>query len=378
MTRSIASSLLCWLALPIGLAAGGCRTLEASHPTSPMDPHFKASGPWFEGWYTHVVDQAGKRDFAVVMGSFVRAEESFATSARAGYVALVVHDQKSGTTTTHEAFPERTTLTAGGAPVVADPDDKTPADFRWQAAGLGAMTQSQIDVEFPDGTAFHSRLGTPEPINPAKPWVSPEGPGAKMPFIWSHWYIFSIASRATYEYRGGGGGGPVSGDAVAHLEKNYGYGFPTAWLWTHALADGGKTRLSLAGGPAPMSVVQPEVWTVAFRAGDVDWLFFPGIKDLTVKREMDACAGTMHMTLWNPQRRLEVLGSAPPGSFVGIATPSPTGWVKAGAHESYNAKFQVSAFDLDMFGRPSLKQKVTFDQGVLEFGGAFRCPTVKL
>ena len=356
----------------LALAVASCRTGDHSQLQSPMDPHFKAKGPWFEGWYTHVIDETQQRDYAVVVGSFVRQGADFAGSPREGYAALVTHDQKTGATATYEAFPATTTLTVAGGPILRDPSDGTAADFKWEAAGLGAMTQDHADLTFPGGVAFHATFGPPAPINPALPWVGPEGAAAHLPFIWSHWFIYSIASKVDYSVQTAGAS--TTGQGVAHLEKNYGSSFPTAWMWIHALQDGGKSRLSLAGGPAPVDVLHPEVWTVAFATTSLNWLFLPGIKDLTVQRVMDPCAGTMQMTLWNPQRRIKVQGSTDPTTFVPIASPSLDGWVRAGVHESYNAHFQVDAYDLDLFGHETLRQHVVFDHGVLEFGGTFRCP----
>lgn len=371
MRKIIWGLMLAWVTL-----GSACRASMESQTTSPMDPHYQAQGPWFEGWYTHLVDEAGKLDIAVVNGSFASAQETFSTSPFIGYAALVIHDWTTGRTTTHEVFPAHTQLEADGAPVRANPDDRTPANFRWSADGLGSMSQNAIDLQMPGGVAFHAKFASPLAIHPLEPWLGPEGLAAKLPFIWSHWFIYSTASATEYTYQVGNT--KRAGQAFSHMEKNYGSGFPSAWVWMHALGDQGRSHLSLAGGPAPISLAHPEVWSVILQTSQLDWAFFPGLKDLTVQRQMQPCTGSMQITLWNPQRRLEVQANSAPDQFVGIATPSPQGWIQAGAHESYAATIKVDAFDLNMFGKPTLRQHLEFAPGVLEFGGAFRCPTVKL
>jgi hypothetical protein len=369
-----------WLTLVTLLVSTGlmlsCRKSGFSGTKSPMDPHFHENGPWFEGWYTRIVDHAGQRDFAVIVGSFVRQGVKFSDSPLEGYVALVIHDHKTGKTETVEGFPERTELQASGEPVTKNPDDKSNANFRWQADSFGSMTQDSIDLKFPSGEVFKAQFSSTRPIFPDQPWVGPEGLAAKLPFIWSHWFIYSLASDTNYQFSKGST--QITGRAVSHMEKNYGSGFPNSWIWLHAISENGANRLSLAGGPAPVSLIQPEVWSAIFKTEKIDWVFLPGIKNLTVTRDIKPCDGEFQITILNPLKKLEIRAKGLRSDFVGIATASPQGWVKAGAHENYNAHIEIDAYELNLLGQQTLVQHVSADNSVLEFGGTHRCPTMKL
>ncbi|MBM4253158.1 MAG: hypothetical protein FJ146_14405 [Deltaproteobacteria bacterium] len=362
-------------ALSIAVTAA-CRTPRVSEPKSPMDPHYKSEGPWFEGWYTRVVDDRGQVDVAAIVGSFVRRGISFNDSAKEGYAALVVSDRAKGTSVTYEVFPEKTFLEAGGQPVTRNPDDKAPADFSWRADGVGHMTESEVDLRLAPSVRLRAQFGKPEPLFPARPWIGPEGAAAKLPFIWSHWFIYSTGSTTNYQLSTESRS--WSGTGVSHMEKNYGSAFPASWVWLHAMTDGGANRLSVAGGPAPVPVIQPEVWSVSLKTKTLDWVFLPGVKDITVKRESAPCEGKFSITIDNPGRRLNVKAKAAPSGFVGIATASAEGWVKAFAHENYQATIEIDAYETNLLGGQKLMQHLSDNHGVLEFGGDHRCPTMKL
>ena len=364
------------LALILACVTAACRASHPSEPKSPMDPHYKSEGPWFEGWYTRIVDDKAQVDVAAIVGSFVRRGVKFEESAKEGYAALVISDRAKGTSVTYESFPAKTMLEAGGEPVRGNPDEKAPADFAWRADGIGYMTESALDLKLSSTVHIKAEFGKPEPLFPGRPWIGPEGAAANLPFIWSHWFVYSTGSETKYQLTTDSGS--RSGSGVSHMEKNYGSAFPVGWVWLHAMTEGGDNRLSVAGGPAPVPVIQPEVWSVSFKTKILDWVFLPGVKDITVKRESDPCNGKFTFTIDNPGRRLTVNAKAKPEGFVGIATASATGWVKAFAHENYQASIDVNAFETNLIGGQKLVQHVRDDRGVLEFGGDHRCPTLQL
>ena len=364
------------LTLVLVCASAACRASHASETKSPMDPHYKSEGPWFEGWYTRIVDDNAQIDVAAIVGSFVRRDVKFEESAKEGYAALIVSDRAKGTSVTYELFPSRTFLEAGGQPVTKNPDERAPADFAWRADGIGYMTESDLDLRLSDKVRLRAKFGRPEPLFPSRPWVGPEGAAANLPFIWSHWFVYSTGSNTDYQLTTEGSS--LSGSGVSHMEKNYGSAFPASWVWLHAMTEGGANRLSVAGGPAPVPVIQPEVWSVSLKTKSLDWVFLPGIKDITVKRESDPCQGKFNFTINNPGRRLTVSAKAKPEGFVGIATASSNGWVKAFAHENYQAEIDIDAFETNLLGGQKLVQHIRDERGVLEFGGDHRCPTLKL
>ena len=107
-------------------------------------------------------------------------------------------------------------------------------------------------------------------------------------------------------------------------------------------------------------------------------MFLPGVKDVTVTRDLRPCEGQFDFTILNPGKKLVVRAKADPKGFVGIATASPQGWLKAGAHENYQAHIAIDAYELNLLGQQKLIQQVADDRGVLEFGGDNRCPSMKL
>jgi hypothetical protein len=92
-----------------------------------------------------------------------------------------------------------------------------------------------------------------------------------------HWHIFSTASHADWqlrrlrtnaafpesslEVRVPEGDIIASGTGTAHLEKNHGTGFPTAWIWAHSISPSESSRPTLS---KPSSLKPSEQFPVRF------------------------------------------------------------------------------------------------------------------
>ncbi|KAL6747716.1 hypothetical protein V8C86DRAFT_1275863 [Haematococcus lacustris] len=268
-------------------------------------------------------------------------------------------------------------------------------------------------------------------------WVS--GLGA---LVALHYATLSLATQVEWSLElpgpqpqpqpaAGGQGGPPSrrlqGQGVAHLEAQYGRGFPGRWLWAqgHLLqpgSAGGGAALHaawvLAGGDLPhvLSPPLPPIHTFLFSYRDpgsgvavaVDPRD-PAVPGLGVREQLDACRGTLNLTLSTLWHVVQIEMAAPPGSFTPVACPTQHGFVTLSV-ESYAAAARIriwqrtlpakiasalrsaahklrrnygpagavspspdTAFDAYIVTGQSLLVDMRMEGAALEYGGTYRC-----
>ncbi|KAJ9508043.1 hypothetical protein QJQ45_021374 [Haematococcus lacustris] len=291
-------------------------------------------------------------------------------------------------------------------------------------------------------------------------WVS--GLGA---LVALHYATLSLATQVDWSLElpgpqpqpqpaAGGQGGPPSrrlqGQGVAHLEAQYGRGFPGRWLWAqgHVSSGGEGAGGGHGGSPAQLSphqLLQPgsagggaalqAAWVLA--GGDLPhvlspplppihtFLFSyrdpgsgvavavdprdPAVPGLGVREQLDACRGTLNLTLSTLWHVVQIEMAAPPGSFTPVACPTQHGFVTLSV-ESYAAAARIriwqrtlpakiasalrsaahklrrnygpagavspspdTAFDAYSVTGQSLLVDMRMEGAALEYGGTYRC-----
>ncbi|GFH31917.1 uncharacterized protein HaLaN_31047 [Haematococcus lacustris] len=151
-----------------------------------------------------------------------------------------------------------------------------------------------------------------------------------------------LVAAAWCEGAGGQGGSPsrrLQGKGVAHLEAQYGRGFPGRWL------DPGS-GVAVAVDPRD-----------------------PAVPGLGVREQMDACRGTLNLTLSTLWHVVQIEMAAPPGSFTPVACPTQHGFVTLSV-ESYAAAARVRIWQRTL---PAKIANMRMEGAALEYGGTYRC-----
>lgn len=171
---------------------------------------------------------------------------------------------------------------------------------------------------------------------------------------------------------------------MAHLEKNYGFSFPSSWIWvqgfpSHSSSLGASVstpRLSVAGG-----LVVPGVqgYLVGYRGRTISWDFAPPRTMILLGRlnfgttvDVDSVGGRVRLVFSDWTRRLVIDVVAPCSTFIPLACPLPHGHTPDYAHESFAAVAVVKAYTRSgLWGVWTLREEATLDAAALEFGGGW-------
>ncbi len=348
-------------------------------PSSLHDPHRPAAvGPWFEGWYTRIVDVGGSRSVAVIGTSYLPPGMVYTPGMHMpGYLAVLVSEGDGAPTYSYEVYCDRVTFRVGGEIVSDNPDLKSPADFEWTAEGYGSITEDSIDVTIPGLVTVKAQMSEPVPWN-ARTGTGPEGFMSFLPLP-LHWHVASLGSAAEYQYtiEDQGQSRSVAGTGWAHQEKNWGEIFPPAWIWGEGVTGNNSAQIAFAGGKAALGPFTLTTWLVGFRSPAVAWDFRASIPGTIFHSEIDACSGQYFLQATNAVQTLTIEASAPLDTFASVSIPTEDGYRPNGGIESFSADIIVRAYRHDplggLLGIKRLVDEQFFTNAALEFGADYQC-----
>lgn len=357
---------------------GRAATPRARSPESPNNPHVPTEpGPWFEGWYTRVMDSAGQRSIAVICASHLPKGEQYDPAASLpGYLNVLVCEGGAGAPTrSYVVLPERTTRTLNGGPVSSESSAAAPADFSWDAEGYGSVTENSIEIEIPGEISVRIYTRDPIPWRPRVPERGPEGILVHLPFP-LHWHVSSLGSNADYTFTEITPEGPVtiSGSGYAHQEKNWQEEFPLGWVWLQGIDLGNEAQIVASTADVALTdrvVFTP--WILGYRSPAAKWDFRFTQPGTVWQATIDPDHGFCTMRVSDPWRRLELSAHADPGSFGPVAVPTPEGFVPERGAESFSAGLIVSLYQRDGADASAerLIERRLFQNAALEFGNRF-------
>ncbi|CAJ1407717.1 unnamed protein product [Effrenium voratum] len=330
------------------------------------EPHLPAASPWFEGWYTRVSETTSGHSIGFILGHY--PDQNLVNRT---YVALIVDDGKAEPLVV-EARPPSFKVSKNGAPIRGDPDQDSQPDFEVLGDGF-AMTQrgdqQRVTLDFPNGVHFEANLSGRVPWGPRG--ESPEGWAGHLP-IPLHWFVYSLASRATFRLAMPGLN--ISGQGKGHQEKNWGQSFPSTWIWAEGLQ--GENKIAVAGGSVPLGpVTVPNAYLIGLWTKKLTWTFHP--QDPSVFwASVDACKGLVVLTARSANRKLRITLEAPPigsGMFP-VGGPTRTGF-QIDSVENYRGKITVEAYSGLLHDR--LEERLEIANAAIEFGGDARCKQTK-
>uniref|UniRef100_A0A7S4PYL0 AttH domain-containing protein n=1 Tax=Alexandrium monilatum TaxID=311494 RepID=A0A7S4PYL0_9DINO len=347
------------------LCLGGLRLTPAV--ASPFDPHpAQRSGPFFDGWFTRIVDHERGVSAAVIIGSFQPARDG---SFNSTWVALLHRGAGSNTTVVEQHFLDQSDVRVESRSL---PEPGYVSNFTWRSTrGELEVNDSAALLSFAfDSLHVRARLSARVPWSAEAPDAAgPEGWVRRLPALTCHYYVHSLASRAEYTLTPAGGSA-IEGRGHAHMEGNYGRTFPQGWIWLQAIgASGGVQVVLTAGrflslGPLGISAV-----VMAYRSPQLHWDF--RTTDLDAICWRGSAAGGWFSAVarhWTRDEELRLTVQAPPGSFSDrLYFPTRSGFSDTpGCRESYSAVVDVVAYRR---GVALERQRVPL--AALEFGGTY-------
>lgn len=191
------------------------------------------------------------------------------------------------------------------------------------------------------------------------------------------WHVFSTRSQATVTITENGQT-LLKKEGLAHQEKNWGVGFPTAWIWCQGFATPAKKgSLTIAGG-ALTSFLQ--AFMLAYRSptshrnwdiGPTSTLQLLGFGPFVNLSQCDSRKGELQLTATNPiaGQRIVVQAKADPKTFQVMSAPLPKGHKPDYCHESFEATYHVTLYEKKWFQPWKKVEETTLENSALEFGG---------
>ena len=344
------------------------------------DPHkFPDVGPFVEGWYVRLIDDASRHSFGILFGTALPKTGTPGPAAAAHPVLLgLLHSR--GDDQPMESFavfpaPEATAITARGRPVRRDPDARSPADFEWRAEPYGYFRVRGDRTEFNftgvDGVDFSGELGPPQAWGPHG--EGPEGWLDDLPLLPLHWFVYSLGSPVhRYRWsRAAAGQVLVGRSGVAHQEKNWGEGFPPAWVWAQGRDLDSGAAFALSIGVLDVLRLDVRAHLIGYRSAAARLTFRP--TDSLLDMSHDGCSGRVNVTVTGLTHRLVAELHTPPAALqTCLLGPTGIGFVPV-CVEGYNSGGVFHVYELGVLG-PKLIETTVFSRCALEFGGQYICP----
>lgn len=321
-------------------------------------PHsLPQKGPWFEGWYIRVVVPGTGESFATInTGSYLEENHITPLTQFSGYLAFIYDHPEKNKTESYEDFPKLTSFTL----------NEDSGKFNWQAQGYGHFNGETYEMKYSSGHKVKMKFQNRKPWSKYLQSWGPMGLMGYTSFLPLYWYVHSMGSDVDFEIQFPNG--QVRKDrGYAHIEKNWGKVFPTAWMWVQATDDNNEAHFALAGGPLNLSPIEMTSFLVGYKdkEHDVEFRaeqalethFYPNIKP---------CDGEFKMFMRNNEYSLMLKAYAPVTSFTYVAIPTHEGYLPNKGIESFKATIQI-----EIRKNGELIKTKTFQRSALEFGADY-------
>lgn len=355
-------------------------TISMSSGASVPERHEKSllPQPKFEGWYMRLTDSERQRSFAVIVGSFMKTRTNrLPQKAMRGYLAVLMHDNRSGVTKSFEAFPQDTHYTTNGVATFGTHQLFKGSTFFWESKKYGHVSQDQINITIPGVIEVNTDIGVRLPWDNPNDRLGPEGMILGLPMVPLHWFVHSLGSNSTYNitlFDRQNDTEEWSGVGHLHQEKNWGKSFPGAWIWSEGISKNNTSQYALAGGEVRVAPLKFTSWLVGIRGKKVKWDFRHsrlGTKFTTV---IDACKGKFELMANDSRHQIKLKAQAAINSFASVSIPTKKGFKKNGGIESFGASVEIKAY-LKKGAKKVLQEVLFFKNAALEFGANYMCPT---
>ncbi|XP_022093235.1 uncharacterized protein LOC110980656 [Acanthaster planci] len=343
------------------------------------DPHvYPSIGPFIEGWYARLTDTSTPQSFGVLFGRVLpKPTAERKKSIPLTYVAIVCSAGDQAPFVVAEAFPDPDHISVtvdGGMPVTENPDNRSPANFRWAADPYGSfnVTAESTVFNFTIGDkSLAGSFGAPVPWGPVG--QGPEGWLSNLPFIPLHWFVYSLSTFGDYTWESRGDGLTIHGNARMHQEKNWGDGFPPSWIWMQGVDSSGSTVFAGTFGVLKfLGYLSITAHLFGYRdyGADVELDFRP---DNSISRmTADGCNGVARIEVLSFWYKVIVEARAPPATLQKcLRGPTEYGFQKV-LVESFMATVDIAVYKRGYFSYHLMDMK-SFEGAAIEFGGEELC-----
>lgn len=302
------------------------------------------SPPFFEGWYTKI--DTKNRSLIIIVGTKFKFFKH--TNKTLGMVSLISREGNNPARQ-FNIFPEN--ISIGG----------NKDDYLWKTNDDSIVfSESYIKID-------HLKLPSVEAkMNQHKSWkqgspFGPEGLMAHSPLLFSHWYVFSMESNTVLFLKQGDK--EIRELGYAHLEKNWGNGFPDKWMWSQGRTADNSTSFAFAGGRAPSHIGIPlDVWALSIKHEDQEYIYSPVVSNINAKLRTD-CKSNFHFESRNLSTRVSLRLKSEPKNFLPIYGVKSQDWEQV-AKESFHS---FAYIDIHKGRRLITTKMIPF--AAMEFGG---------
>ena len=362
-----------------------CNMAAAATAILPMEPQpISIRRQWFEGWFFRLVDHSSSSNVAVIFGSLRRPDKEPPSDGPFHEHLLVLAYTERGVQRMSSVLLESGAVQLRGRET-ADASSSLGAHALWWSNQHGGMRidgdTATLDLTMPGRLRLVANVSAPRVVwDPHEPdRAGPEGWLRRTSlYLPCHYFVHSFGSPTRYVLNHPHGAHGAlrdrSGEATAHIERNYGDSFPSGWVWAQAAAPAGSAYLVLTGGRFVIGPVTTNTYVIALRTPAFQWDFRTTDLD-RVAEARRPCDGVLRLnaTSRNGRRRLELVLRAPPNSFgerIMVPTAADGFSDNPGCRESHVATADLVAWDAAA-GQALLRKRVGL--AVLEFGGTFQC-----
>ena len=339
------------------------------------DPHlFPSEGPFVEGWYSRIIDFESNHSFGILFGQVLLRSQGPHFNYYHQNILSFIHSKGDGSSMESFAvYPSNDDIevTVRGKPVMSDPDFKSPANFEWRVKPYGyfRVTENETIFNFTNvrGVTFIGEFGSPKPWGPDG--EGPEGWIDHVPFLPLHWFVYSLGSVINYNWLNDDTGELLRGrKGLAHQEKNWGKGFPPAWIWAEGVDGPSGSSFAVSLGVLSIDTFNIPAHLIGYRSSAATLNFKPTNSVLT--KFIDGCSGRMNATVTGLGHKLEFeIHTAPSALQTCLLGPTSDGFAPV-CVESYIATGTFHVHKLTWSGFELVETR-TFYMAALEFGGLY-------
>jgi len=345
-TKFIGIFLLCFSIFSHPAFATKLSDMKAHEPTS--------RETWAEQWFYNVSDPS--------LGYFKISFQTYiAPSSPEGQEQAYIHlafPSLNGETVKYDLFYDDL--------ILQQPEN--PDEFYYEVPGILKADMETLVVTYPDfqfsmewnGPHTHYWKG----LNPGQ---TPFGIIPELPGVGGKWFLYTVGTPITYSFNNGEMG--WSGVGHAQVDKGWFDKESSAGvMYTMGLTD--HVYFMFTGAVLGDSSI--EMWAGRYVSDNYDLIFYPAFKGLSVKREMNACEGTLSLEMNKIGKKLIMNASADIETFYPVNFPS----VIIFGGEQHYMKSMKAKVDFDVYSFGKLKESISVPQALLEFSGPFACDDV--
>ena len=303
------------------------------------------SSPFFEGWYTKIDTES--RSIILIVGTKFKKQKN--SNKTLGMVSLISREGVSPAKQ-YNIFTDKVSIGSDKDSYLWKTDDNS-ISFSQDCIKINHPKLPMLEAQMSQHKAW--KLGSP---------FGPEGLMVHNPLLYSHWFVFSMDSQAKVKLKQGDQ--EIHEFGYAHLEKNWGDGFPDAWMWSQGRDKDNKTSFAFAGGRVPSRIGVPiDVWALSIKNEGREYIFSPVVSKLNAKLKTD-CKTYFQFESANHTNRVSLRLQSDPKDFLPIFGVRVGDWEQV-AKESFHSQAQI---EIHKGRRLIFTKKIPF--AAMEFGGA--------